>query len=501
MVDKIMFDRRDFLMGAGALLPATALAPSALAKGVMAAEKADVVVIGGGLSGLNSALMLGELGFKVIVLEAGKIVGGRVKTLDTSEGKLDVGASQIGRGYARIIDACMKFDLKLVSEDRDLLPFGFRYKDQWIDLKTWADNPLNKTVGDERKISPMLMGQAVTSKWNPCKELSDWLDPSLASQDISLRQLMVQKGYSPAAIELASYSAPGIGLDETSMLRMWQEETRGAADRRMGGQERGARDHPFGETNDHNAVNGLAAINNIVGGTQQLPFAMAAKLGDVVRLNKRVGRIAMTGKGATVTCLDGSAYQARFVISSLPFSMLRDVEITGAPNPHARDAIAHMPYANTARLYLSVEKPFWKADGLPASFSTDGPIGMFWGIDNHTGEGKHRAMVVMVGKVAQAMAQRADAVPFILSELEKLRPASKGLLKVVAYKDWMRDPLQKGCGFSLAPGQVNAFGRDFIKPWQVLHFCGEHTRRSDYGMESAMESSERVVLEVADRAG
>jgi monoamine oxidase len=73
------------------------------------------------------------------------------------------------------------------------------------------------------------------------------------------------------------------------------------------------------------------------------------------------------------------------------------------------------------------------------------------------------------------------------------------VLKVTAYKDWARDPLQKGCGFSLAPGQVNAFGRDFIKPWQVMHFAGEHTRRSDFGMESAMESSERAVLEVANR--
>jgi monoamine oxidase len=349
------------------------------------------------------------------------------------------------------------------------------------------------------------MGQAVTAKFNPCKELADWLDPRFASSDISLRQLMVAKGYSPAAIELASYSAPGIGIDQTSMLRMWQEETRGAMDKRFGGgaaqsHTSAQREHPFGEVNDHNPINGLASISNIAGGTQQLPLAMAAALGDKVRLNKRVGAIAMTAKGAKVTCTDGSAYQARFVISAIPFTMLRDVAISGGPNPHARDAIAHMPYANTARLYVSVEKPFWKEDGLPASFSTDGPIGMFWGIDNHTGVGKHRAMVVMVGQTAEAISKNPDAVPYVLAELEKLRPAAKGLLKVTAYKDWARDPLQRGCGFSYAPGQVNAFGRDFIKPWQALHFAGEHTRRSDYGMESAMESSERVVLEIASRA-
>jgi monoamine oxidase len=101
-----MFDRRHFIAGtaAASLLPSVGFA-----KGALAVEKADVVIIGAGLSGLNSALMLTDLGYKVVVLEAGSQVGGRVKTLDTSEGKLDVGASQIGRGYARVLDAVVKF--------------------------------------------------------------------------------------------------------------------------------------------------------------------------------------------------------------------------------------------------------------------------------------------------------------------------------------------------------------------------------------------------------
>ena len=403
-----------------------------------------------------------------------------------------------------MLDAVQRYGLKLIAEDRDLLPFGGHYKDTWIDPKTWESNPLNQTVGDERRISPFLMGQAVASKFNPLKEVDDWLDPRFADLDISLRELMKRKGYSDAAIELASYSAPGIGIDETSMLRMWQEDTRGALDRKIGGiVARHERQQPFGEVNDRSTlVGGLAMISNIVGGTSQLPLAMAAKLGDVIRLNQAVARIEMTDSGATVTCTDGTAYAARFVVSALPFSVLRQVQIVGSDNPLARQAIDTMPYANTARMYLSVDRPFWKEDGLPASFSTDGPIGMFWAIDNHTGEGRHRAMVVMVGRVAQAIARmdHEEAEAFVLRELVRLRPAAKGLLRYQTYKDWLRDPLQRGCGFSLAPGQVNGFARDMLKPWQVLHFAGEHTRRLDYGMEAAMESGERVAVEIAGRA-
>lgn len=494
-----MFTRRKIL-GAGALGAAT----FALPRMAFATEKADVVIIGAGLSGLHSAELLRDLGMRVLILEASDRVGGRVQTVQTVDGPIDVGASQIGRSYARVLDACQRYGLKLVSEDRDLLSFGGHIKDTWIDPKTWDSNPLNHTVGDERKINPILMGQAVTAKFNPLKEVDDWLDPRFSGYDISLRELMKRNGYSEAAIELAAFSAPGIGVDETSMLRMWQEETRGGVDRRTGQSPvQHARDHPFGEANDHNMIDGLASTNNIVGGCQQLPLAMAAKLGDAIRLGRKVARIEMTDSGATVTCADGSVVSARFVISAVPFSVLRRVEIVaGRNNPLQRQAISAMPYANTARMYLTAEKPFWKEDGLPPSFSTDGPIGMFWAIDNHTGEGRHRAMVVMVGLVAQAIAkmEHAEAEAFIQNEIVRLRPAAKGLLRLATYKDWMRDPNQLGCGFSLAPGQVNGFARTMTDPWQVMHFAGEHTRRLDFGMESAMESGERVAVEIGARA-
>lgn len=465
------------------------------------AETADVIVIGGGISGLYSALLLKDFGFSSIVLEAQGEVGGRIKTVDTEIGPLDVGASQIGRGYGRAINLCRRFNLNLFPEDRDLLDFGMHFQGDWIDPATWATNPRNTLTGEARAIPPTILGRWIASRENPLSHSQDWLDPRFADLDISMRELMMQRGYSEQAVDLAMSTVPGIGIDETSMLRIWQEERRAELERSFSETvEDHYAQHPFGEANVRDGLNELAAISNIEGGCQELPKAVARELGDAVRLNKRVAGIALSDRSGTVTCDDGSSYRGKFVISAVPFTLLRKVAIDAAPSPVHSAAISNMPYANTARLYLTLDEPFWEADGLAPSFATDGPLGMFWAIDNTRAGGKHRAMIVLVGQSGMNISGVSRPEEFLVGELARLRPASRGLVNVLTYKDWQADPFQQGCGFSMSPGQVNAFGREMTQPWQVMHFAGEHTRQAEFGLESALESGERVVTEIMDRA-
>lgn len=490
----VQVSRRIFMAGSAAIVAACS-AP-------LRQEKADVVVIGAGLSGLHTASLLRSAGMKVIVLEASNRAGGRVQTIDTDEGPLDVGASQIGRSYARVIDACRRHNLNLVPEDRDLLEFGTHFKGQWIESKGWADNPLNKCVGDERQVPPMLMGRHVVQKSNPLSHPQEWLDPKFADFDISLADFMRREGASAQALELARFSVPGISMEQTSLLRMYQETSRAALDLKIGADleakvEADAQ-HPFGEVNVRSQSDELARISNIEGGCSELPKAMAKTLGDDVRFGKTASRITLSKTSGMVECADGSVYGASFVVSALPFSILRNVSIEGPASPANQKAIAQMPYANTARMYLTVDEPFWEKDGLPASFSTDGPMGMFWTIDNQRSSGPQRAMIVLVGEAGEAIGKmdNAQAEAFINAQMKELRPASDGKLRRIAYKDWQADPLQRGCSFSMNAGQVGGFGRDMRKPWGVLHFAGEHMRELDFGMEAAMESAERVAANI-----
>lgn len=66
-------------------------------------RRAQVIVIGAGLSGLTAASELHRQGIDVIVLERSSKVGGRVNSLTTSLGsQLDLGGQWIGYGHHRI---------------------------------------------------------------------------------------------------------------------------------------------------------------------------------------------------------------------------------------------------------------------------------------------------------------------------------------------------------------------------------------------------------------
>jgi monoamine oxidase len=92
--------RRTFIAAAGA----AAATANLTARARVANERVDIAIVGAGLAGMNAAMILTELGAKVVVLERG--VPHRRPLPD--DGPLasapDLGGAQIGRDYARVLD-------------------------------------------------------------------------------------------------------------------------------------------------------------------------------------------------------------------------------------------------------------------------------------------------------------------------------------------------------------------------------------------------------------
>jgi len=481
------------MLGGAAFLPQAAFAQGA------AIESADVIIIGGGLSALQAGLTLQEQGAKVLVLEATQRTGGRVYTARDAPLQPEYGASQIGRSYARLIELCRRFDIALVPEDRTVLPMSSLISGQWVRSENWESSNANKMVGEERALPPMAVGHKLMEKYNRLTDLQDWLDPNFADLDISMRQLLTRHGHSAEALRLANFSTGGDDIDSASMLALMQEQVRQRLDLSFGPTD--AKPAVMGFQENIKVEGELATINNIAGGTSTLTTAMAAALGDQLRTGQAVQRIDMDQQGAEVACANGRRYRAKFVIAAVPFTALRKITITPDLLPLQREAVNKLGYGHTTRGFGVIDKPYWEDDGLEPSFFTDGPIRMFWALKPRSDENYHRFMLVFTGQSAADIDKMspADARAFSAAELARIRPSMVGRTQLNAWYGWGRDPMIGGCRHLFAPGQVTRFAADMITPHAGLHFAGEHTRRIDFGMESALESGERAAFEIIER--
>ena len=61
---------------------------------------------------------------------------------------------------------------------------------------------------------------------------------------------------------------------------------------------------------------------------------------------------------------------------------------------------------------------------------------------------------------------------------------------------WGTEDHIHGLRHSYDAGQMTAWLAGLATPWHGLHFAGEHTRTQEMGMEAALESAERVLVEL-----
>ncbi len=84
----------------------------------------------------------------------------------------------------------------------------------------------------------------------------------------------------------------------------------------------------------------------------------------------------------------------------------------------------------------------------------------------------------------------------VIAAIEQIRPAAKGTLEVAGLHSWGQDPFSAGDWAIFGPGQPTGLVPVMARPHGNLFFCGEHTATGSRGMEAAMESAERVSIEV-----
>ena len=86
-----------------------------------------------------------------------------------------------------------------------------------------------------------------------------------------------------------------------------------------------------------------------------------------------------------------------------------------------------------------------------------------------------------------------------MAVLKRIRPKAAKALTPIKVFSWQQERYTGGTWASWAPGQITAFANQISQIHGRIHFAGEHTARLERGMEGAMESADRAILELLER--
>ncbi|MEN8133263.1 MAG: FAD-dependent oxidoreductase [Pseudomonadota bacterium] len=487
--------RREFLKDT--VLTAAALSTSAPLDLLAASRKTferigppkKVVVMGAGLAGLSAAFELTQAGHDVTILEAQMRPGGRVLTLRQpfSDGLYaEAGAARVPDSHDLTLKYAKLFNLTLDAYQRyasELARVVYHHERRFTvqpdeDFNLLAHFPLDLTLEErelgfdglwQKYLRPVI--EEMGDRHSP-----DWPPQSAKKYDqMTVEELMREQGASPGVVTAINFA-----LDRHC------EDRRPSALWALAGW--------YNDT-------GPEQMYKIRGGTDLLPNAFAARLAEKIHYGSPVVRIEHDTRSVRVFFLQAGAHQTiagDYLICAIPFSVLRDIEISPPFTPEKQRAVTELTFTPAARVFLQFRRRYWLEEGFSGFAETD----VLQSIWNPTFD-QPGPRGILLSFLWDSLARHLTAmtederINYTLKHMEKIFPGIRQHFEGGVTKSWGDDPWARGCSVYLKPGQVTSLLPYIARHEGRVHFAGTHTYPQEAGwMQGAFVSGNRAAREV-----
>ncbi|KAL7881555.1 hypothetical protein AOLI_G00084030 [Acnodon oligacanthus] len=456
----------------------------------MAANTYDVIVIGGGISGLSAAKLLLESGLNPVVLEARDRVGGRTFTVQNKQTKwVDLGGAYIGPTQNRILRLAKQYGVKTykVNEEESLVhyvkgksyPFKGPFPPVWNPLALMDYNNLWRTMDK--------MGREIPNE-------APWRAPHAEEWDkMTMQEFFDKVCWTSAARRFATLfvnvNVTSEPHEVSALWFLWYVKQCGGTMRIFsttnGGQER-----------------------KFVGGSSQISECMARELGDRVKLQSAVCSIDQTGDMVVVKTVSEETYKAKYVIVAIPPGLNLKIHFNPELPPLRNQLIHRVPMGSVIKCMVYYRENFWRKKGYCGSMvieEEEAPIGLT--LDDTKPDGTVPAIMGFI------LARKSRKLAGLTKEERKKRICeiyarvlgSEEALHPVHYeeKNWCEEEYSGGCYTSyFPPGILTQFGKVLREPVGRLYFAGTETATEWSGyMEGAVQAGERASREILCAVG
>jgi monoamine oxidase len=433
----------------------------------------SVLVAGAGLAGLSAARDLTASGAAVTVVDARDRVGGRVWTVRDAFAE-----SQHAEGGGDLIDD-KQTEIQTLAAELGLTLTRI-LKTGWGYVRTDAQG------------RPRIVRRGIARGWERlARELSPLGDEY---------RLAERRWDSPITADIARRSVAG-WLNDIDADEELRETATGLRSFFLADPEElslvalvdqfSSNDEPVPE-----------AMYRVEGGNDRLAAALAARLGDRIRLSTEVIAVSQRGRSVRVSVKNGrdvAQLACDYAVFAVPATVLRRIPITPALPQQQHEAIARLKYGRATKTLLQFSKRFWRVPARPRAFGSPLPFGAVWDA-NEEQRGKSGILTLMAGgSASDATRQMMDreGTAALVRSLEWLG-ARRADLVASRQMAWDDDPWSRGGYAFFDPSFDPALRCWLARPSGRLFFAGEHTSIAWQGyMNGAIESGRRAAAEIA----